>query len=378
MSTTEKWLVSPQDFEIAELSLDSGKSLGPVNVHYETYGQLNAAGDNAILVVHALTGTAHAAGYHSEEDTKPGWWDEMIGPGKYIDTDKFFVVCTNCLGGCSGTTGPRSIDTNRGRRYNLDFPQITVGDQVEMQKHLMTFLKIDKWLAVVGGSMGGMITLEWAVRYPDLMHAVVPIATTWQLTSQSIAFNWVGRRAIMADPNWNNGDYEGVGPDAGLSIARMLAHITYLSDESMDLKFGRNIQDGHATGSFDTSFQVESYLNYQGARFVERFDANCYLYLTRMLDFYNLADHGEGSLNAAMAKAKCQFLVVSFTSDWLFPPSQSRELVRALEQCNATVTYSEVQSRYGHDAFLLEVETLGQMVAGFLENVQKSSLGGNA
>ncbi len=360
-------IVKTQKVTFPELKLLSGATLSPVIIAYETYGQLNAERDNALLVIHALTGTAHCAGKNHESDEKPGWWDEMIGPGKYIDTDQYFVVSTNCLGGCSGTTGPRSINPSTGRRYNLDFPQYEFGDQVELQKMLMDRLNIGCWHSVIGGSMGGMNALEWSLKYPEKLKTVIPIATTWQLTSQSIAFNWVGRKAIMSDQSWQNGEYESELPEQGLSIARMLAHITYLSDASMDMKFGRNLQDQSNTDkNFATSFSIESYLTYQGNRFVERFDANCYLYLTRMLDYFNLADHGDGDLSKALSKAKADFLIVSFSSDWLFTTKKAKEIVEALKIANKSVTFSEIISDYGHDSFLLEVDKLGSLIKNFL------------
>lgn len=360
-------IVEPQRATFPELTLSSGSVIAPVTVEYETYGTLSSHRNNAILIIHALTGTAHCAGKNSESDEKPGWWDTMIGPGKHIDTDKYFVVCSNCLGGCSGTTGPRSINPKTGKRYNLDFPQYTIGDQVELQKLLMDHLEIDQWLSVIGGSMGGMNTLDWAVRYPEKVISAIPIATTWQLSSQSIAFNWVGREAILSDKAWDNGEYERALPEAGLAIARMLAHITYLSNTGMDMKFGRNLQNSDAVSeNFSSNFAVESYLNYQGRRFVERFDANCYLYLTRALDFFNLADHGDGNLVEALNKATAAFLVVSFSSDWLFTTDQSKQVVEALKKNGKHVSFSEITSDYGHDAFLLEVEALGTMIENFL------------
>jgi len=361
-------IVQPQQATFPKIELESGSCIKPVTIEYETYGKLNSQKDNAILIIHALTGTAHCAGKHQESDKKSGWWDSMIGPGKYIDTDKYFVVCSNCLGGCSGTTGPRSINPKTGRRYNLDFPQITIGDQVTLQKMLMDHLGLTRWLSVVGGSMGGMNTLDWTVRYPEKVVSAIPIATTWQLSSQSIAFNWVGRKAILSDPAWENGEYESQLPESGLSIARMLAHITYLSDVGMDMKFGRNLQEENKVSKdFSTSFSIESYLNYQGQRFVERFDANCYLYLTRALDYFSLADHGNGNLTAALEKAVADFLIVSFSSDWLFTTQQSKEVVEALKNKGKNVTFSEINSDYGHDAFLLEVNALGTMIQQFLK-----------
>ncbi len=374
MGNKVKNIVQPQDFlfgvdEADKLELDCGQKFGPVNIRYETYGKLDADGNNAILVLHALTGDAHVSGYHSANDPKPGWWDDMVGPGKWIDTKKYFVVCSNILGGCSGTTGPRSINPTTGKPYNLDFPIITIGDMVKAQYRLMKHLGITKWLSMVGGSMGGMQALEWVTRFPEAVSSVIPIATTARLSSQSIAFDWVGREAITADPKWDQGNYDQQPPEQGLATARMLAHITYLSDESMANKFGRDLQesDSYSFG-FDRDFAVESYLQYQGQRFVERFDANSYLYITRAMDYFDISAVADGDLTSALAKVKSSFLVVAFSSDWLFPPAQSHDIVNALLQNSVDVSFCEVQSGYGHDAFLLEVETLGRMVSDFIRN----------
>ena len=365
-------LTTPQDFRLPEpLALDCGRELKEVNIRYETAGTLNADRSNAILIDHALTGDAHVCGKHSPEDKKPGWWDDMIGPGKGIDTDKYFVICSNVLGGCSGTTGPLSIDPDTGEPYNLNFPVITCADMVRAQKALIDHLGIKKLLAVVGGSMGGMQVLEWAVTYPDMMKCVVPIATTTRMSAQGIAFDWIGREAIQSDPQWYGGDYRksGANPARGLGVARMIAHITYLSDESMTRKFGRNLQNKESY-SFDFAhdFAVESYLEYQGQKFVERFDANSYCYITRATDYFDLTAHANGDLVKALENVKADFLVVSFSSDWLFPPADSHELVRALLRNRKKVSYSNVQSGYGHDAFLLEVDTLSRMIRDFLAN----------
>lgn len=364
-------IVTPQELLFGvtaedALRLDCGKSLRSVTIRYETYGVLSEKADNAILVEHALTGDAHLAGYHSETDKKPGWWDAMVGPGKPFDTNKYFIVCSNIIGGCSGSTGPRSTDPETGRRYNMSFPVLTIADMVRAQKHLMDHLGIRKWLAVAGGSMGGMLALQWAISYPDSLRSVIAIATTSRISPQSIAFNWVGREAIMGDPGWNGGEYE-EQPQRGLAIARMLAHITYLSDESMRKKFGRNLQDSKDY-SFDFSkdFEIESYLDHQGSRFVERFDANSYLFITRAIDYFDIADYGDGDLTKAFSKIKAAFLVVSFSSDWLFPAYQSRELVKALLDNGLDTTYCNIESSYGHDAFLLETKSLGTLVSGFL------------
>ena len=349
------------------LVLDCGKELKPVTVAYETYGELNAKKDNAILIIHALTGNAHAAGFHSEEETKPGWWNEMVGPGKAFDTNKYFVVCSNSLGGCSGTTGPRSINSVTGKPYNLTFPSITIGDMVRVQHRLMQYLKVDKWLSIAGGSMGGMQVLQWATDYPDSSESIIAIATTTSLSPQAIAFDWVGREAIMSDPNWNNGNYEDCIPEKGLATARMLAHITYLSDKSMNMKFGRKLEDiNNANDNFSKNFEVESYLEHQGQRFVERFDANCYLYITRAMDYFDLASIDNGKLESTFAAVKASFLVVSFSSDWLFSSEESKKIVNGLRQNNVDVAYCDIKSSYGHDAFLLEVDTLTSLIRDFL------------
>ena len=367
-------LVHYEDFYFGDrdedlLHLDCGKTLRGVTIRYETYGKLNADKSNAILIEHALTGDAHLAGKYTPEDKKPGWWDAQVGPGRPFDTEKYFIICSNILGGCSGSTGPRSINPENGKRYNMDFPVITIADMVRAQHRLMKFLQIPRWLAVVGGSMGGMQVLEWSVMYPDEVQSAVPIATTAQLSPQSIAFDWVGREAIQYDTNWQNGNYEENVPDRGLSTARMLAHITYLSDESMARKFGRNLQENNEYSfNFSRDFAVESYLQYQGRRFVERFDANSYCFITRAMDYFDLADRAGGSLAKSLAEATADFLVVSFSSDWLFPTSQSKDIVNALLKNQQNVSFCEIESSYGHDAFLLEVDTLGTMIRGFLAN----------
>jgi len=316
-----------------------------------------------------LSGNAHVAGYNSEDDAKPGWWDEMIGPGKHVDTNKYFVVCSNTIGGCSGSTGPRSINPRTDKRYNMDFPVITIADMVRAQYRLMQHLGISAWLSVVGGSMGGMQAFEWAILYPETVRSVCPIATTSRISPQGIAFNWVGRDAIMNDPKWNNGEYEEDGPERGLSTARMLAHITYLSEESMDNKFGRNLQESEKYSfDFKGDFAVESYLRYQGDRFVGRFDANSYLYITRAIDYFDVSERAGGDLSKALEKVAMPCLMVSFTSDWLFPPSQSQDVVKAMLKNGTNVTYCNIESSYGHDAFLLEVDTLGNMLSNFIRN----------
>ncbi|MBE6387489.1 MAG: homoserine O-acetyltransferase [Lentisphaeria bacterium] len=363
------FIVQPRDYQLPEpLELDCGRSLKNVNIRYEVAGELNAERTNAILVTHALSGDAHVCGWHSESDAKPGWWDEMIGPGKYIDTNKYCVICSNVIGGCSGTTGPRSIDPDTGKPYNLTFPVVTVRDMVRAQKKLIDHLGIEKLLAVVGGSMGGMQVLQWSVDYPDSACAIVPIATASHFSPQNIAFDWVAREAIKADPEWKAGEYEDdAGPTRGLGAARMLAHITYLSEQSMSRKFGRTLQNKQSLDfDFNFDFAVESYLEYQGRRFCERFDANSYCYITRATDYFDVAADTGGDIVEAFKKVKADFLVVSFSSDWLFSTAQSRYFVNALLKNKVKTSFCEVKSDYGHDAFLLEVDTLGRMVRDFL------------
>jgi len=354
------------------LPLDCGRELKDVNIRYETAGTLNADRSNAVLVTHALSGDAHVCGRHTPEDRKPGWWDAMIGPGKYIDTDKYFVICSNIIGSCSGSTGPRSIDPDTGKPYNLNFPVITVRDMVRAEKALIEHLGIKKLLSVVGGSMGGMQVLEWAVNYPEAIDCAIPIATACQFSPQNIAFDWVAREAIKADPDFKNGDYSpDAPPSRGLGAARMLAHITYLSEETMSRKFGRNLQNKDSFDfdfDFNYDFAVESYLEHQGKRFVERFDANSYLYITRATDYFDLAHKTGGDIAKALEPAMADFLVVSFSTDWLFPTEQSLAMVNALLKNGLNVSFCEIESRYGHDAFLLEVDRLGVMVRDFLAN----------
>ena len=345
--------------------LESGRELKHIEVAYETYGALNPQGDNAIHLLQALTGDAHAAGWHIG-DKKPGWWNDMVGSGKAFDTDKYFVVCSNMLGGCSGTTGPNSINPETGKEYGLDFPVITIEDVVKVQKKLVDFLGIKK-LTVAGGSMGGMQALEWALTYGDMVDRVIVIASTPRLSAQSIAFNAVGRNAILSDPNFNNGNYyHGKKPEKGLAIARMIGHITYLCEEAMHEKFARRFQDKDGPGfNFDIDFEVESYLAHQGQTFVDRFDANSYLYITKAVDYFDVAGK-YGSLEKAFEKTKSKFLVISFTSDWLFPSSQSKELVNALMNNKKDVSYCEIDSPCGHDAFLLEYEVQTKIIRSFL------------
>jgi len=353
------------------LSLDSGATLEPVDVAYETYGELNAERSNAILILHAFTGDAHAAGI-SRKTGKPGWWDNMIGPGKAFDTEKYFVVCSNVLGGCMGTTGPSSTNPKTGKPYAMDFPVITIADMVRLQRMVVDHLGIERLLAVAGGSMGAMQALQWAVDYPERVAAAIPIAGTWRHSAQQIAFNEVGRQAIMADPDWRGGDYYGTqGPARGLAVARMIGHITYMSDESMREKFGRRLREKEKFGfDFDIDFEVESYLRYRGTQFVGRFDANSYLYITKAMDYFDITN-GSGSLAAALEKTQSRFLLISFTSDWLYPSYQSQEIVNALRGRNKDVAYCELSSNYGHDAFLVDVGEQTEVVRGFLASTYR-------
>jgi homoserine O-acetyltransferase len=369
-------LVRTQSFTFAEppdeLLLECGQRLGPITLAYETYGDLAPARDNAVLILHALSGDAHVAGYHSPQDRKPGWWDIVVGPGKPFDTTKYFVICANIIGGCKGSTGPSSPNPAAGRPYALEFPMVTVGDMVRAQARLLDHLGIERLLSMAGGSMGGMQVLEWAVHHPERVASAMAIASTARLSAQGIAFNEVGRQAIVADPNWRGGDYYGHEPPrAGLAIARMIGHITYLSDEQMHEKFGRRLQDRETVGyDFKADFQVESYLRYQGDSFVRRFDANSYLYISKAMDYFDLADK-YGSLVQAFERVQAEFLVVSFTSDWLFPTYQSKEIVRALKANGVPTTFLEIPSRYGHDAFLVPNPQLAETITGFLANVQR-------
>jgi homoserine O-acetyltransferase len=359
-----------------EMLLENRQKLGPVTLAYETCGKLNDDKSNVILVLHALSGDSHMAGYYRKDDPKPGWWDIMVGPGKGIDTNRYFVICSNILGSCMGSTGPSSINPKTGKPYGLDFPFVTIGDMVRAQKELMDHLGIKKILSVIGGSIGGMQVLEWCVRYPEMALSAIPLATTARHSALAIAFNEVARQAIMADPNWNGGNYySGEKPDLGLAVARMIGHITYLSDESMRLKFGRRLQDKEDFSfNFDANFQVESYLRYQGTKFVERFDANSFLYITKASDYYALDDqHGAGSLVEAFSGVETKFLVVSFTSDWLYPTYQSKALVQAMKKNGLDVSFCEIEAEWGHDAFLLPNERLSALVKGFLERVYRDT-----
>ncbi|MCK5270607.1 MAG: homoserine O-acetyltransferase [Sedimentisphaerales bacterium] len=353
------------------LALDSGVTIGPLTVAYETYGKLNKDKDNAIIVCHALSGGAHAAGF-SADAKKPGWWDVMIGPGKAFDTDRYFVICSNVLGGCYGTTGPSSIEPKTNKPYGLRFPVITIRDMVNLQARLLDYFEIDKVLSVTGGSMGGMTALQWAVSYPQRLLSVIPIATTHRHSAQQIAFNELSRQAIMADPQWNNGDYYGnEGPRLGLAVARMTGHITYLSEPGMERKFGRRLRQRERYGyDFSKEFEVETYLQHQGQSFVGRFDANSLLYLTKAADYFDLSD-GFDSLTEAFRGCSAIALLIAFSSDWLYPPHQLKDVAKAIRRSGGDATYYEVSSDHGHDAFLLDYEKQAPLIRSFLERAQK-------
>jgi homoserine O-acetyltransferase len=358
-------VVTTQIKQFDSLELESGVVLAPVHVAFETYGTLNADKSNAILVVHAFSGDAHAAGV--DPDGNRGWWDNQIGPGKGFDTDKYFVIASNVLGGCKGSTGPSSINPATGRPYAMAFPVITIGDMVRLQKLLIDSFGISRLLSVAGGSMGGMQVLEWAVRFPEMVASAIPIASTARHSAQQIAFNEVARQAIMADPDWSNGDYyDRKPPGRGLAVARMVGHITYMSDESMRQKFGRRQREENGI------FEVESYLRYRGSQFVDRFDANSYLYITKAMDMFDLAN-GAQSLVPVLAKSRTRYLIISFTSDWLYPSYQSLEIVNALRRRNQDVAYIELTSNYGHDAFLVEVDEQTELIRGHLARTMKEN-----
>jgi homoserine O-acetyltransferase len=370
----QELIAKKQVLELASFTTQSGRTLKNVKVGWESYGTLNADKSNAILVMHALTGDQYVASPHPVT-AKPGWWETMVGPGKPIDTDRFFVICPNVLGGCMGSTGPASINPESGQPWGLDFPVITVGDMVEAQVPLIDHLGIDQLFCVIGGSMGGMQTLAWAARYGSRVFSAVPVATAAWHSSQNIAFHEVGRQAVMADPNWSGGRYLELGrePRNGLAVARMAAHITYLSEEALHRKFGRSLQEISAKSfSFNADFQVESYLRHQGSTFVDRFDANSYLYITRAMDYFDLAaDYGDVLANAFKG-AQTRFCVISFTSDWLFPTSDSRAIVHALNAGSARVSFAEIVTDKGHDAFLLEEPELFAIVRGFLDSASEA------
>ena len=359
-----------------ELILSNGGRLGPVTIAYETYGTLNSEKNNAILLHHALSGSSHAAGYYSSTDKNPGWWDAYVGPGKAFDTDIYFVICSNVISGCSGSTGPSSTNPFTGKPYGLDFPMITVSDMVNAQYHLVKHLGIDKLLAVSGGSMGGMQSLQWTISYPEMVNSCIAIATSASLSAQGIAFNEVGRQAIFNDPSWNNGRYyDGEIPRAGLSLARMIGHITYLSEKHMHEKFGRNFQDSAVkVKNLSSEYSVESYLRHQGIKFVERFDANSYIYITRAIDHFDLKEDYGGNLTFAFENVEANFLVMSFTTDWLYPSDNSREIVRALRVNGKNVNYTDIVTDNGHDAFLLPSDVIEKNISNFLRSEFKKSI----
>jgi homoserine O-acetyltransferase/O-succinyltransferase len=353
-----------------------GRALSPVTIAYETWGELNADGSNAILLFHAFTGSSHAA-THFDGDTE-GWWERYVGPGKPFDTARYFIICANTLGSCYGTTGPSSMNPNGNAPYGLEFPFITIKDMVHATAELVKHLGITRLLAVAGGSMGGMEAVEWSLEFPDAAGACICIAATHSQSAQAIAFHQVGRQAIIQDPNWNMGEYYGSEvPRHGLSLARMIGHITYLSEKKMHEKFGRKLQDKDELDFvLDQEFQVESYLRYQGYKFVERFDANTYLYLTRAMDYFDVRlDHGDGNIRDAFEKSSCHYLMVSFSSDWLYPSDKMREMVNALRSCGRKVVYMDIDTDSGHDSFLLPEPALEQAIENFLKQ-EYLSIGG--
>ena len=359
------------------LQLDCGRALVPFEIAYQTYGRLNTTGTNAVLVCHALTGDQHVASPHPVTE-KPGWWETLVGPGRPVDTDQYFVICSNVIGGCMGSTGPASLNEETGQPWCLDFPVITIDDMVRAQTRLLDHLQIEDLFCVIGGSMGGMQVLEWCASHGERVFSAIAVATAPRHSSQNIAFHEVGRQAVMADPEWRGGRYllEGANPAKGLAVARMAAHITYLSDEALHRKFGRSLQNrDKVTFGFDADFQVESYLRHQGISFVDRFDANSYLYITRAMDYFDLAADCGGVLANAFAGTRTRFCVVSFTSDWLYPTRESRAIVQALNAVAANVSFVEIASDKGHDAFLLHEPELFDAVRGFLQSAsQKRNL----
>lgn len=347
-----------------ELPLEFGGKLGPITLAYETYGELNSDKNNAVLILHALSADAHAAGYH-EGNKDPGWWNAMIGPGKAFDTDKYFVICSNVIGGCKGSTGPYSINPQTGKPYALNFPGITITDMVHAQRYLIDHLGVKKMLCVAGGSMGGMQVLQWVATYPEMVRSAIPIATSLKHSPQQIAFDEVVRQSIMADPTWRDGDYYDYGqPERGLALARMIGHITFMSDKSMEEKFSRRMKNINYNFKFAADFEVEGYLHYKGDAFVKRFDANSYLYITKAMDYFDLSD---GKLIPGETAVDTRFLVISFKSDWLYPSHQSQDIVRQLKTRHVDATYCELRSTYGHDAFLVELEEMRELVRHFLD-----------
>jgi len=370
-------VVTPETVSFTEpLALDCGQSLPGFELIYETYGELNAARRNAVLICHALSGDHHAAGYHAANGDKSGWWDTAIGPGKPIDTRHFLVVCCNNLGGCKGSTGPVSINPATGKLYGPDFPIVTVRDWVRSQARLADHLGIPAWAAVIGGSLGGMQAMQWAIDFPERIRHAVLIAAAPRLSAQNIAFNEVARQAILSDPEFHDGRYyeNGVAPRRGLMLARMLGHITYLSDEGMRAKFGRELREGKLNFHYDIEFEVESYLRHQGRSFVEHFDANTYLLMTKALDYFDPAADFGNNLTAAFRQAQARFLVIAFTSDWRFAPSRSREIVKALVEARRAVSYAEIQAHHGHDAFLMsDIPRYTETFSAYMQRVAQEA-----
>jgi len=365
-------LVSPQSIHIdTPLTLECGRTLSSYDLVYETYGTLNQAASNAILICHALSGDHHVAGYHDMADRKPGWWDNIVGPGKIIDTNHFFVVCLNNLGGCKGSTGPTSINPETQKMYGPDFPVVTVNDWVASQAILADKLSITQWAAVIGGSLGGMQAMQWAISLPDRLKHVLIIASAPKLSAQNIAFNEVARTAIKADPEFHDGHYveHDTSPRKGLGLARMLGHITYLSDEAMGEKFGRELRNDSLNYGFDVEFQIESYLRYQSESFVEKFDANTYLLMTKALDYFDPAHAFNDDLVQAVSAIKAKCLVMSFTTDWRFSPERSEEIVNALLAANKDVTYAKIEATQGHDAFLLPIERYHEIFRSYMQQI---------
>lgn len=356
------------------LPLEGGQSLGPLTLAYETYGRLNAARSNAILLLHALSGDAHAAGRHGPADRKSGWWDMMVGPGRPFDTDRYFVICSNVIGGCMGSTGPASRDPRAGRPYGARFPVVTIGDMVRAQARLLDALGIERLLAVAGGSMGGFQALEWATAMPERVRGSVLLATAARSSAQTMAWNSIGRRAIMSDPRWRGGDYYGHEPPTdGLAVARMIGHVTYLSEQSLEEKFGRRLQGAEAPAfSLEREFAVESYLDYQGESFNARFDANSYLYITKAMDYWDLPER-YGSLDAAMARVQGRTLLLSFSSDWLYPTAESRAIADALARQGRPVEHVDLPSSAGHDAFLVDADAQRPIITAFLDEVARGA-----
>ena len=368
-------LVSPKTQHFDEpLSLECGRTLAQYDLVYETYGELNADRSNAILICHALSGDHHAAGYNSMEDRKPGWWESCIGPGKPFDTNKYFIVSPNNLGGCKGSSGPNTANPETGSEWGADFPIVTVKDWVKSQARLADALGIEQWAAIIGGSLGGMQVMQWAIDLPQRVRHAIVIAAAPKLSAQNIAFNEVARQAILSDPEFHDGHFyaHNTVPRRGLRLARMLGHITYLSDEAMRAKFGRDLREGKINFGFDVEFQIESYLRYQGESFVERFDANTYLLMTKALDYFDPAHDYDGELAEAFRRATAEFLVVSFTSDWRFSPERSREITRSLLDADRVVSYAEVEAHHGHDAFLLPIPQYMQVLNAYMRRVEEA------